>query len=54
MFTERELLIISWCVDRDTMQAHKDTDFFTKSDANALLHKIHNVLHAQRSEKSKN
>jgi hypothetical protein len=47
MFTRRELLILSWCVDRDTTRQHEKTDFFTEADARSLLDKIHNMLKAE-------
>jgi hypothetical protein len=46
MFTERELLIMSFAIDKIVKTT--DGNFFSKSEADLLCHKIHNVLQATR------
>ena len=52
MFTERELLIMSYCVDKIAAAIAKEEDltFFSAKDAGALCYKIHNVLRATRQQ----
>lgn len=44
MFTERELLILSYAVD----VVNNGGNFFTRQEGRLLCHKIHNMLRAQR------
>ena len=46
MFTERELLIMSYAVDFLSVEAREDDRFFSAADGRALCDKIHNVLRA--------
>ena len=48
MFTERELLILSFVLDN---YQYIDGSFFTAGERNLLLQKIHNVLRAERQMK---
>jgi hypothetical protein len=51
MFTESELLIMSYAVDRIAAEANQGGLFFSYADANILCNKIHNILRAMRSKK---